>query len=187
MEPVELRTPRALLSTPTEADAEAIFVACQDADIQRFTTVPSPYLREHAAQFVVQSGQRWADDVEATWVIRSDDEVTGMIGLHRLSGGSPEIGYWMARPHRGRGLLTESARAVIDWGFWPGGLGAARIEWRAVVGNRSSARVARAVGFRYEGTLRQALSNSFGRDDAWVAGLLASDDRTPQAWSVLEA
>jgi hypothetical protein len=34
--------------------------------------------------------------------------------------------------------------------------------------------------------LRRALSNSFGRDDAWVAGLLHTDDRMPQPWPVLE-
>jgi RimJ/RimL family protein N-acetyltransferase len=90
----------------------------------------------------------------------------------------------MARGSRRRGLLTEAARAVIDWGFAPDGVHAARIEWRAVVGNRASARVAQALGFRYEGMLRQALANSLGRDDGWIAGLLATDERTPQHWPV---
>ncbi|WP_125132671.1 GNAT family N-acetyltransferase [Microbacterium sp. 10M-3C3] len=184
MEPIELRTARTVLSVPTAADVPAIFVACQDADIQRFTTVPSPYLREHAEGFVAQARQRWADDVEATWAIRDGDTLAGMIGLHRLIGGSPELGYWMARGSRRRGLLTEAARAVIDWGFAPDGVHAARIEWRAVVGNRASARVAQALGFRYEGMLRQALANSLGRDDGWIAGLLATDERTPQHWPV---
>lgn len=61
-----------------------------------------------------------------------------------------------------------------------------RIEWRAVVGNTGSARVARALGFRYEGMLRQALAGPSHRDDAWIAGLLPGDDRTPVAWPVLD-
>src|SRR3546814_15645260 len=89
-----------------------------------------------------------------------------MIGLHRLTEDAPEIGYWMCRPARGRGLLTEAAAGVIDWAFSADGLGAPRIQWRAVVGNRASARVARAVGVRYEGTMRQAPPNPFRRDDA---------------------
>jgi RimJ/RimL family protein N-acetyltransferase len=185
MEPVELRTPRTVLSSPTGHDVEAIFAACQDADIQRYTTVPSPYLREHAEGFVAAVPGRWAEGIEATWAVRDGDTLAGMLGLHRLTGGTPEIGYWMARNARGRGLLTEAAGAVIDWAFAPDGLGADRIEWRAVVGNRASARVAQVLGFRYEGTLRQSLSNAFGRDDAWIAGLLPGDDRTPQPWSVL--
>lgn len=185
MEPVELRTPRTVLTTPTRRDTDAIFTACQDADIQRYTTVPSPYLREHAESFVEAVPGRWADGIEATWAIRDGGTLAGMLGLHRLTSGTPEIGYWMSRSSRGRGLLTEAARAVIDWAFAPDGLRAARIEWRAVVGNRASARVAQALGFQYEGTMRQALSNSFGRDDAWLAGLLPADDRTPQRWAVL--
>lgn len=185
MEPVELRTPRTLLSVPTPHDVEAIFTACQDADIQRYTTVPSPYLREHAVAFVESAPLRWRDGVDATWAIRADDGLAGIVGLHRLTAGNPEIGFWMGRSKRGRGLLTEAAGAVLDWGFSAEGLHAARIEWRAVVGNRASARVAQALGFRYEGTLRQALSNTFGRDDAWIAGLLPADERTRQPWPVL--
>lgn len=186
MEIVELRTARTVLSVPTDGDVEAVFAACQDVDIQRFTTVPSPYLREHAEVFVAQSRLRWADDVEATWAVRTDGKLAGMIGLHGLAGGAPQIGYWMTRDHRGRGLLTEAAHVVLDWGFSPRGANAARIGWQAVVGNRASARVAQALGFRYEGTLRQALANSLGRDDGWIAGLLPSDDRTPQPWPKFE-
>ena len=109
-----------------------------------------------------------------------------MVGLHGITlGGAGELGYWMAARSRRRGLLTEAARAVIDWGFSADGAALERIEWRAVVGNLGSARAARTLGFRYEGVLRRALSNSFGRDDGWVAGLLHSDDRMPQPWPVL--
>ena len=49
-----------------------------------------------------------------------------------------------------------------------------------------TARVARALGFRYEGMLRQALAGPSHRDDAWIAGLLPGDDRSPVAWPVLD-
>ena len=92
MEPVELRTPRTVLSPPTHHDVPAIFQACQDADIQRYTAVPSPYLLEHAEAFVDAVPGRWADGIEATWAIRHDDRLVGMLGMHRLTTGSPEIG-----------------------------------------------------------------------------------------------
>jgi RimJ/RimL family protein N-acetyltransferase len=185
MEPDVLHTPRLVLSTPTADDSDAIHAACQDADIQRFTTVPSPYLREHAEGFISLVAEHWASGAEATWAIRHEDALVGMIGLARIPSGGPEIGYWVARRARGNGLLTEAARAVIDWGFSPERPAIERIEWRAVVGNIASARAARALGFRYEGMLRKALANSFGRTDAWIGGLLRDDDRAPQAWSVL--
>jgi RimJ/RimL family protein N-acetyltransferase len=187
VEPVTLHTDRLTLSVPTEDDVDAIYAACQDAGIQRYTTVPAPYELAHAEGFIEFARTRWAEGVEATWAIREAGRLAGMIGLHGISpGGSGELGYWLASDARGRGLLAEAARQVIDWGFCADGPALQRIQWRAVVGNTASARVARALGFRYEGLLRRALPNSFGRDDGWIAGLLPSDDRMPQPWPVLE-
>ena len=189
MQPVTLRTERLVLSPPAEGDIDAIFDACQDPEIQRYTTVPSPYHRDDAVGFVKKTAGWWDEGAEATWALHHADGLAGVVGLHRLGrqSGAGEIGYWMTPAFRGQGLLTEAARAVIDWGFSPDGLALARIEWRAVVGNVGSTRTARALGFRYEGRLRGALLHSSGvRDDGWIAGLLAGDDRTPQPWPVLD-
>ncbi len=186
MQPVTLTTARLELSPPAEDDVDAIFAACQDADIQRYTTVPSPYERDHAVGFVAKTAQWWESGSETTWAIRRDGALAGMVGLHRLGRGDGELGYWMVPASRGAGLLTEAARAVIDWGLSPDGLGLARIEWRAVAGNIASARAARTLGFRYEGLLRGALVGGAGvRSDAWIAGLLPHDERTAQPWPVL--
>jgi RimJ/RimL family protein N-acetyltransferase len=187
MEPVMLRTERLVLSIPTEADVDAITAACQDPEVPRWTTVPSPYSRADAEDFVRLVASRWADGVETVWAIRQDDALAGMIGLHRITerpyGGDAEIGFWSVAAHRGQGIMTEAARAVVDFAFEE--LGLARLTWRAVAGNVPSARTARALGFRYEGMLRQGLAGPRGRDDGWVAGLLASDDRTTAEWPVL--
>jgi RimJ/RimL family protein N-acetyltransferase len=185
MEPETLHTTRLVLSTPTSADVDAIHTACQDADIQRYTTVPSPYLREHAEDFIGHAASGWESGVETTWAIREGETLAGMIGLARLHSGGPELGYWVARRARGRGIVTEASRAVIAWAFAPERPAVARIEWRAVVGNVASAHAARSAGFRYEGMLRQALRTPFGRADAWIAGLLRTDDRAAQPWAVL--
>lgn len=185
MEPVTLRTVRLELSIPRGADAEAIFAACQDDGIQRFTTVPSPYTRQDAAGFPVKAAAGWAEQTETTWALRHDGVLAGMIGLHRLGRGEGEIGYWLAPAFRGAGLMSEAADAVVEWGFH-GPLALARIEWRAVAGNTASARVAASLGFRYGGRLRQALVNGSGeRRDAWIADLLPDDARAPAGWPVL--
>lgn len=188
MEPVTLRTARLELRMPTALDAEAITDACQDPEIPRWTVVPSPYSIEDAQHFIGLVAKQWADGEECTWAIRRDEKLIGMIGLHDITGnaagGQAEIGYWIARDARGEGFVTEAAGAIIDWGFSE--LGLARIEWRAVAGNIASARTARSLGFRYEGTLRQGHSSPRGRADAWVAGLLRTDDRFPAEWSVLD-
>lgn len=177
-----VRTERLELSAPREADVAAIHAACQDAAIQRFTTVPSPYRESDAEEFIPLSRGWWEDGSEATWAIRLENRLVGMISLARLGSGGPEIGYWISSSVRRQGIAAEAARAVVDWAFSPERPAIARIEWRAVVGNRGSAGVARAVGFRYEGLLRQAHHNSLGRADLWIGGLLRDDDRTPVAW-----
>lgn len=188
MNPVMLHTEHLELRTPTELDADAITAACQDPEIPRWTTVPHPYSRENAQDFIALVAKWWADDEEATWAIRhDDDELAGMIGLHRITanpaGGHAEIGFWVAPQARGRGYVSEASRAVIDWGFAE--LGLARIEWRALAGNMPSARTARSLGFQFEGLLRQGHASPRGRADAWVAGLLATEDRAAVAWPVL--
>lgn len=187
MEPVVLHTARLELSLPTPDDVDAIYEACQDPDTQRYTTVPSPYERRHAEEFVPRVAADWAGGAHVTWAMREGATLAGMIGLYRLDGkGNGELGYWVSPGSRGRGLLTEAARAVIDWGFAPDGAGLVRIEWNAAVGNIGSARAARTLGFRYEGLRRRALVNSLGRDDGWMAGLLVDDDRAPHPWRILD-
>lgn len=187
MEFVALSTERLVLHAPTEADVDAITAACQDPEIARWTTVPSPYTREHAEDFVHLVAQQWDAGSEVVWGMYADGELVGMIGLHHItdhhSGAHAELGYWVTAAARGKGYLTEAARAVVDWGFSE--LGLVRIRWQAVAGNIPSARAARALGFRYEGLQRQALTSPRGRDDGWIAGLLPDDDRTPVDWPVL--
>ncbi|WP_394685274.1 GNAT family N-acetyltransferase [uncultured Microbacterium sp.] len=185
MQPETLRITRLELSAPHEGDVAAIHAECQDAAIQRFTTVPSPYLPADAETFVGLTRAWWAEGSEATWAVRLEGRLVGMVGLAKLPTGGPEIGYWISSSVRGQGLATEAAAALVDWGFAPEQPAVQRIEWRAVVGNLGSARVARALGFRYEGLLRQAGVNSLGRSDMWVGGLLRADARDPQPWPVL--
>ena len=184
VQPVTLRTSRLVLSVPTEADVDPIFEACQDPAIQRWVAIPSPYERSHAEGFIPLVADHWEKGSEYTWAVRAE-QFAGMIALLARGDGSAEIGYWMAPDARGRGLLTEAARAVLDWGFARDGGKQERIEWRAVAGNTASARAARTLGFRYEGLLRQGMIGNQGREDGWLAALLPTDDRMPQPWPVL--
>ncbi|WP_261164955.1 GNAT family N-acetyltransferase [Microbacterium sp. Marseille-Q6965] len=184
-DPVELATERLVLSAPTEADIDAIYAACQDPDIQRFTTVPAPYQRTDAEAFVHLVAAWWATGDECTWAIRTQGALVGMIALHGVRDGAAEIGYWVAAPARGRGYLTEAAHAVLDFAFGPMRL--QRVEWRAVTDNPASMRIAQKLGFRYEGMLRLGLGRigpGNERRDGHIAGLLAADARTPQPWPI---
>ncbi|ACZ30501.1 acetyltransferase, GNAT family [Xylanimonas cellulosilytica DSM 15894] len=193
MEPFVLASEHVRLSTPTVDDVEHIDAMCQDEQIQRWTTVPSPYRREHAEDFVTRFVPRgWESGRELTWAIRRAGDVLpgeaeptllGMVGLHLdatpAPNGSGEVGFWMAPGARGRGLMTEAARLVVDYGLDPEGLGLARVEWRAVVGNWGSRRIAWKVGIRVEGEIRGLLVHRGVRLDGWVGTILPGDPREP--------
>ncbi|EFF91357.1 acetyltransferase [Streptomyces sp. e14] len=188
------------MRTVGPADTDAVYAAAQDPDIQRWTTVPSPYLYEHARGFVErQVPDGWADGSMCTFglFLRHEDlrhgdlphgepphedlphgdlphgELTGMLGVTMRSLGTAEIGFWAVKEHRGNGYVAEAAGAVARWAFTR--LGVDRLEWRAEVGNRASRAVAERVGFTVEGTLRAALNNKGVLRDCWVGSLLPSD------------
>lgn len=176
-----LRTRRLLLRPMMPSDTAAVYAACQDPLIQRWTTVPSPYLLEHAQQFAEEYvPQAWATGSAAIFAVTepADDALLVSVGLHFDRGrddGIAEIGYWTAAAARGRGLTTEAVAAVCDWGFTT--CGVQRLEWYAEVGNLASRRVAEKVGFVIEGTLRRFLTRQDGaRVDAWAGSLIGADE-----------
>ncbi|RWZ68484.1 N-acetyltransferase [Labedella populi] len=184
-DPAELRTERLVLSVPTADDVDAITEACQDEAVQRWTTVPSPYGRDAAENFVnafVPAG--WEAGTARTWAVRvrrpdAATELVGMVGLEGIRDGAGEIGYWLAPAGRGLGLMTEAVSAVLDYAFDPDHAALVRVQWRAYRGNRPSARVARLTGFRFEAVRRLGAMGRSGREDEWTAAILADDPRSP--------
>jgi RimJ/RimL family protein N-acetyltransferase len=175
MQPVDLSDDRLLLRLPTPADIDDVTKACQDPELQRWVPVPVPYERGHGAGWIADTPRSWAENRELRWVItdRADGRLLGAIGLHPHDAGMREIGFWAAPWARGRGVMTDAARLVCRWGF--DGLGLARIEWWANVGNHASRRVAEKLGFQFEGTCRARLVHRDTRVDGWVAGLLPGE------------
>lgn len=194
MEPVTLSTERLLLRPLAPGDAGAVLAACQDPEIQRWTGVPSPYLPEHARTFagkVVPAA--WASDTEYVFGAFLADpgrrggagDLAACLGLKPRGQDTFELGFWAVKEHRGRGHVTEAALALCRWAF--DALGAARVEWRAGLGNDASRAVADRCGFVHEGVLRQAILTGGVRHDAWIASLLPADldERAPAVGAAL--
>ncbi|MEU9456308.1 GNAT family N-acetyltransferase [Streptomyces sp. NPDC048277] len=187
MEPVTLTTPRLLLRAVGPQDTEAVYAAVQDADIQRWTTIPSPYLPEHARGFTEQMvPDGWSEGSMFTFgVFLPAGELAGMLALTMRSLGAAEVGFWTAKEHRGHGYITEATLAAARWAFTE--MAIDRVEWRAEVGNGASRAVAERAGFTVEGTLRSSLNNKGVRRDCWVGSLLPSDLGLPSAAPYLPA
>jgi RimJ/RimL family protein N-acetyltransferase len=181
MEPVTLTTERLLLRPFGPADTEAVYRACQDPEIPRWTPVPSPYTIDDAKTFVGTTVPKgWADDIQYNFGLftRDGGDLVGSMGLVRLQSlrlpeRQAELGYWTAAPQRRRGYTAEAAREVCRWAFTE--LGVERLEWLADAGNFGSRAVALKAGFVMEGTLRSRFAHRGTRRDAWIGSLLPSD------------
>lgn len=90
-------------------DAEWIYRACQDTDIQRWTMVPRPYTREHAESFVVDYGGELAAYAIVTALT---NEPVGVAGLHHVRDGVASVGYWVAPWGRGHRAAASALRVL---------------------------------------------------------------------------
>ena len=91
------------------SDAEWIDRACQDAEIQRWTTVPRPYTQAHAESFIRDK----AGELTAFAIVHAaSNEPVGVAGVHHIRDGVATIGYWVAPWGRGHGAATAAIRIL---------------------------------------------------------------------------
>ena len=107
----------------------------------------------------------------------ADDQLLGSVGIVHLDREERrcELGYWVAREARGRGVATRAVRMLSAWAFE--NLPTDLIEIHAEPDNAASRRVAERVGFRFEGVLRSYFVNKGVRRDAASYSLLRGELR----------
>jgi RimJ/RimL family protein N-acetyltransferase len=143
------------LRAKTRADVEALVAACQDPEIPRWTRVPVPYRREDALGWLAASELELDAGLAIHWLaVDEEDRPLASVGLMEIdrARGTGEIGYWVAREARGRGVATRAVRLVADWSFSE--LGLATVEIVVHEDNAPSLAVARAAGFAETGERR---------------------------------
>ena len=172
------------LRPSAERDIEPIFQACQDPLIPAFTTVPANYTIDHAIDFVRSDPFSFAERRELRFVIEygngSDLTFAGVISLHTINikNHCAEIGYWMEKTMRGKGIGTIAAKVITDYGLRT--LGFRRIDGLADVENSASQKLLISAGYEKEGILRNKVTRDDGRQIDMA--LFATTDST---WSPL--
>ena len=162
-----------------EADLPAIVDACQDPEIPRWTRVPEPYGESEARSWFEQEAEQRARGEQLGLLIvdPGNGRLEGSVGIMNVDRqeGRCELGYWMARENRGRGIATRSVRLLSRWAF--DNLPVDRIEIHAEPENTASRLVAERAGFTFEGVLRSYLVNKGIRRDAASYSLLRGELR----------
>ena len=166
---MKLQDDAILLRPFTRDDVPAIVAACQDPEIPRWTSVTSPYAESDALRWLESK-----DEEKLAVVDSASGELLGSIGLFARGEGIAEVGYWVKREARGRGVATRALELMARWIFAADEeLG--RLDLRADGENRSSQRVAEKAGFVREGVLRSSLALQGERRDVVMYSLVHED------------
>jgi ribosomal-protein-alanine N-acetyltransferase len=135
-------------------DADAMFAYASDPEVTRFLPWEPATEIENVRPFLAdQVGRRERrESLGLAILLRETNEMIGSTDLMDLkrARGEAELGYLLARPFWGRGLMTEAARLTLEHGF--GRLRLIRIRAYADAENQGSRRVLEKIGMRVVGT-----------------------------------
>ena len=172
---VELRTERLLLRPFRLDDVDDVFEYARDPEWARYLGghIPQPYTRRDAEEFVARSVlASW--DTNPDFAVELDGRVGGGVALDvKQTDAIAELGYAIAKPHWGKGLMPEAVRAAVDWGFES--LGLAKVYALIDLRHTRSQRVMEKLGMTREGVLRSHASVRGARIDVAAYGLVSED------------
>ncbi len=146
-----IETERLILRPPTNADldnwASRIFA---DPEVMRYTPKRDMTPYERAERALRVSSENWTAHGYGGWIIRDklDEQLLGSCDLDQEELGEVELGYVLAKAYWGKGIATETARAVVRFAFET-----VRLERLAAVvvpENIASWRLLENMGFIYE-------------------------------------
>ena len=116
-----LRTGRLVLAPVRAAHARALHPLIDDWEVVRMLAVlPWPVPLESVESFAVRQERGESD--EDAFSILVDGAPVGVVAVKRPGTGSParkmpRLGYWIGRPHWGRGYGTEAVAALLGYAF----------------------------------------------------------------------
>lgn len=150
-------------------------------EVVRYLTsaIPQPYTELDARTFIAQvvAGLWPGPGADARlWALRTPadaaSEADALVGCVSLTRGSHqhsesvELGYWLAPPYWGAGVMSATARVVRDWAL--AHFACHRVHAPVFAPNLASGRVLEKAGFTHEATLRQAVLKDGQRYDELI-------------------
>ena len=133
---------------------------------------PYPYTEDAGKNFIQMALQNNPANILA---ITIDDKLVGGMGLHpqadihRLNA---ELGYWLAEPFWGQGIITAAVKEMIDYGF--ANLPIERIFAVPFGSNLASQRVLEKTGFILEAQLSKTLIKNGVMEDELIYAIRKS-------------
>lgn len=152
----ELKGKNFILRKIKKGDEFDIAKNVNDKTICRNTTIPYPYKLEYAKDWIKKclTKNKEREIADMVFVIEIDGEACGAIDLRKIEKNhKAETGYWLARKHWGKGIISEAIKLVTDFGFKD--LKLKRISAKVYSFNPASRRVLEKNGFELEGICKK--------------------------------
>ena len=160
------------LSLPNSSDIKTWVKWMKDKKISHNTLrVPFPYREKDGKDFLkICAAAKKKFGMQMNCAIRnSEGELIGVIGFHGKYGkGShkDEIGYWLAKPYRRKGIMKKVINRMCKHGFEKMKL--KRIEASIFPFNIASMKLLQQCGFKFEGRLRK----SYFKKGKYIDGMM---------------
>jgi RimJ/RimL family protein N-acetyltransferase len=141
------------------SDKDALVEHLNDREIyDRTHRIPFPYTEQAADEWLALAAKITEQQGRPVqWAIRTPgDTLIGACGFDGFQAGKShraEVGYWLAKPYWGRGIMTAVVQRVCRHAFEAFGL--VKITAHVFPHNPASARVLEKCGFQEEGFLRK--------------------------------
>jgi len=138
-------------------DLQSLVKYANNFNIAKFMTdkFPHPYTEEAGKSFIELATK---DSPLHIFAIDINGEAVGGIGIHPQSDiqcKNAELGYWLAEPFWGKGIITKAISQITDYGFKTFDI--ERIYARPFGTNAGSQKVLEKAGFILEGKFERAL------------------------------
>jgi len=118
---------------------------------------PYPYSLDDAKKWI-ETTINAGEEKQIVRIITVDGEAVGAVGVHGMSDvycKSAEIGYWLAEPFWGRGIMTECIKEICALAFEKFDI--VRIFAEIFAFNAGSEKVLQKAGFKFEGIKKKSV------------------------------
>jgi RimJ/RimL family protein N-acetyltransferase len=175
---IKLETKRLILRPLNIEDEETIYQYVKDYDIARWTiNIPHPYPRDGAISFIRQARELMDEGLcyELAILLKFNQEIVGVVSFVKvdITHRNAELGFWVGKPHWNKGIATEAASRILEFGF--GDLDLERIFSKCFYDNLPSQRVMEKIGMEYEGKFRHEVFKENRFIDMTYYSLLKED------------
>lgn len=154
-----LETERLILRKLSLEDAEDMFAYSCNQEVYKYVAWEPHNTKSDSVKFIELALTYYANKKVIPWgiVYKENRKLIGTIDFsswqprHHIA----EIGYVLSQDYWGKGIATEAANEVIQFGF--NHMDLVRIQAKCFVENMNSARVMEKTGMSFEGIIRKRM------------------------------